>query len=245
MRRTVFLAVACIALLAAGCGGGGGTQAKPLTHNTPSEVLKAALAAAKKSGAAHYVLKSIGPAKGEEQMVTGDSGITDGRQVIIGAGARWEALVVNGKVFISGDAKGLEDEGFPSSVAVTYAGKWISIAPTDSPYKSVIAELALYPALQELSPTGKLTLTAPTTRDGRQVVGVRGSVRTSKGSTAKGTVILYVSTTSPTVPVAYSATATDQGQTAVETGTFSDWGEPVHLTAPTPSIAFSKISAVS
>jgi hypothetical protein len=203
------------------------------------------LAAAKKSGAAHYILKSVGPTKGELQMVTGDSGIADGRQVIIGAGARWEALVVNGKVFISGDAKGLEDEGFPSSVAVTYANKWISIAPTDSPYKSVIAELALYPALEDLSPTGKLTLTAPTTLDGRRVIGVRGSVRTSKGSTAKGTVILYVSTTSPTVPVAYSATASDQGQTAVETGTFSDWGEVVHFTAPTQSVAFSKISAVS
>lgn len=242
MHRTILVVVA-LALLAAGCGAG--TTASPLAHKTPAEILAAALAAATKSGSAHYELASFGPAKGQKQSVTGDSGTTDGRQVISGAGARWEALDVDGKVYISGDAKGLADEGFPSSVAVTYADKWISIAPTDSPYKSIVAELALYPALEALSPTGKLTLTAPTTRDGQQVIGVRGSVRTSKGSAATGTAIVYVATTTPTVPIAYSADASDHGQTVVESGTFSDWGRPVHLTLPTGSVAFSTVSASS
>lgn len=241
MRRIVALAAVSLAILVTGCGGG--ATAGPLAHKTPAQVLAAALAAAEKSGTAHYVLTSIGPAKGQEQTVIGDSGNRDARQIITGAGARWESLIADDKVFITGDAKGLEDEGFPSSVATTYANKWISIAPTDSPYKTIVGELSFYPALVRLAPIGSLTLTAPSTRDGQQVVGVRGSVSTSAGSTAKGTATLYVATAKPTLPIAYSAVAVDNGQTATETGTFSTWGEPVHFTVPTDSVAFSSISS--
>jgi hypothetical protein len=135
--RRIVLAVVFLALVAAGCAGA--PTARPDPHHTPAQVLAAALAAAKKAGAAHYVLASSGPAKGQEQTVTGDSGTTDGRQIITGADDRWEALAVGDRVFISGNAKGLEDEGFPSSVAVTYSGKWISIATTDAPYKTIIS----------------------------------------------------------------------------------------------------------
>jgi hypothetical protein len=228
-----------LALVAAGCGGG--ATAAPGTQKTPAQILAAALTAARTSGSAHYVLTSVGPAKGEEQTVTGDSGSTDARQVITGAGAREEALVVNGKVFIMDDTKGLENEGLPSSLAATYANKWISIASTDSPHKAIIEQVALYAALKVLAPTGSLNLTPTTTRDGQQVVGVRGNARTSKGSTAKGTAILYVATATPTLPIAYSAEASDDGETASETGTFSAWGKPVHLTAPTDSVPFASI----
>jgi hypothetical protein len=74
---------------------------------------------------------------------------------------------------------------------------------------------------------------------------VKGNVHTSAGSTAKGTAILYVTIATPTLPVAYSASATDHGQTAMETGTFSGWGKPVLFAAPAQSIAFSSISAGS
>jgi hypothetical protein len=239
-RRIVLLAVCAIAVVATGCGSG--ATADPLAHKTPAQILQAALAAAEKSGAAHYVLTSVGPAKGQMQTVTGDAGSNDARQTVTGAGARWESLVADDKVFITGDVKGLKDEGFPPSVAATYANKWISIAPTDSPYKTIIGEAALYPALVQLAPIGNLTLTAPTTRDGQQVIGVRGSIRTNSGSTANGTAILYVAIATPTLPVAYSAEAVDDGETATETGTFSSWGEPVQFTVPTESVAFSSIS---
>jgi hypothetical protein len=104
-----------------------------------------------------------------------------------------------------------------------------------------MGEAALYPAIVQLAPVGNLTLTAPTTRDGQQVVGVRGSVRTSTGSTAKGTATLYVTTATPTLPIAYSAEAVDDGETATETGTFSSWGEAVRFKVPTDSVAFSSI----
>jgi hypothetical protein len=74
----ISLAVACIALLAAGYGGPEGgrgrTPSKPLARDTPPHVLKAALAAAKKSGAAHYVLESISPATGSRASVDNESG---------------------------------------------------------------------------------------------------------------------------------------------------------------------------
>ncbi|MGO9343058.1 MAG: hypothetical protein ACLP6E_11145 [Acidimicrobiales bacterium] len=241
MRHIVLLAAICVVVAAGGCGSGAARQSTE--DKTPAQILVAALAAARKAGSAHYVLSSLGPAKGQKQMVTGNAGIKDGSQVIVGAGARWEALAVDDKVFITGDVKGLENEGFPSSVAVACANSWISVAPTDSPYETIIAELALYPALEELAPTGKLTMTAPTTWDGRQVVGISGSARTSTGSQANGTAVLYVTTATPFLPIGYSAEAANNGQTATETGTFSDWGKPVNLSAPTHSIAFSSLSA--
>jgi len=101
MSRVVLLAVVALAVVTTGCGGG--ATADPLAHKTPAQVLQAALVAAEKSGAAHYVLTSVGPANGQMQTVTGDAGSKDARQIITGAGARWESLVADEKVFITGD----------------------------------------------------------------------------------------------------------------------------------------------
>jgi hypothetical protein len=236
----VVVAVGCVST-ACGGGAGSGAAVDPLGHESPSQILTGAFAAARRSGAAYYVLTSLGPEVGQKQTVTGESGSTDAIQVINGGGGRWEELVVQGKAFISGNAKGLEDEGFPTADALRYANRWISVAPTESLYKTVISELGLYPALEDLAPIGKLTLTAPTVVDGQHVVGVRGAVRTSTGSTAKGTCILYVDDSEPTLPIGYAGVARDHGETVTETGSFSAWGKAVILSAPAQSVAFSSI----
>jgi hypothetical protein len=237
------LVVIVLGCLSTGCSSGAGEAAPvdPLGHESAAQILTSALAAARTAGAAYYVLTSLGPADGQKQTVTGESGSTDAIQVITGGGARWEELVVEGKAFISGNAKGLEEEGFPTADALRYSNRWISVAPTESLYKTVIGELGLYPALEDLAPIGKLTLTAPTVVYGQHVVGVRGAVRTSTGSSARGTCILYVADGKPTLPVGYAAEARDHGQTVTETGSFADWGKAVILSAPAQSVAFSSI----
>ncbi len=135
--------------------------------------------------------------------------------------------------------------GLSAADAQTYAGKWISIASSDAPYASITKAVTLASTLSELEPTGKLTLTATTTRASRPVVGVHGGLPggVTKGTTGSAT--LYVSTSNPTVPVIFNAQQTTSGAKESDVGTFSDWGKPLDLVAPTTSVAFSSLPLTS
>jgi hypothetical protein len=243
MRRLIVIVLGAIAVAGAGCGSS--TPTSNVGHKSAAQLLAASLSAAKASGSAHYVLVSAGG--GQTQTVTGNASGTDANQVITTTGSHAEALYVGGKEYIMGNATGLENEmGFSSAVAPSFAGKWIAIASTDSPYQTIAKALGLLNTLKALEPTGHLTLTAVTTRAGHQVVGVSGSLPASAGSSLTGTVTIYVATTGAALPIAYSARASGSGgESATDSGTFSAWGEPVHLTAPTHTVPLSSVPTTS
>lgn len=243
MKRTLPVSLVVLALLAAACGSGGGATATgALASKTARQVLTSALAAAKKSGTVHFRL--LGTESGHTESIVGDASDGDGREIITAGTVKIEALVVNGAAYVEGNVGGLEDQMELSATnAATYAGKWISVATTDSPYASLTRAVTLASTLSELQPTGALSLTAATTKAAHAVIGVHGGLPgpATKGTTGSAT--LYVSTSDPTVPIVFDATQTTSGTKETSVGTFSKWGKPLNLVAPTNTVAFSSLPA--
>jgi hypothetical protein len=126
-------------------------------------------------------------------------------------------------------------------VASKYADKWIAVHSTDSLFKSIVSAVTLSGTLAQLDPTGTLTVTAPTTVAGRQVVGVKGGLPGAPQTGVTGNTTLFVAATDPTVPLKFSGTAAQGSQHVQDKGTFSDWGKPLKLMVPTGAVPFSSV----
>jgi hypothetical protein len=237
MKRTCLLVLGSLAVLAAACGG---AATNALVGQTPTQVLDKTLAAAKTSGSVHFVL--LGTQMGKTETITGDVSGRDGREVISEGSVKIQAEVIGGKAFIEGNLGGLEDQiGLPAAAAKTYSGKWISIASSDAPYPSVTKAVTIASTLSQIRPTGHLKLTASTTKAGQSVIGVAGGLPGQASTGTKGSATLYVSTSSPTVPIVFSAEQTSSGVKETDVGTFSRWGKALGIVAPTSSVAFASL----
>jgi hypothetical protein len=241
MKRILPLGLVPLALLLVACGGGGGSSGA-LAGQTPKQVLAGALAAAEKSGSVHF--KLLGTESGKTETIEGDSSATDGREVITAGTLTIQAEVVGKGAYVEGNAGGLEDQmGLSATSAATYAGKWISIAPTDAPYSSITKAVSLEGTLGDLQPTGHLTLTGVTTQASQSVIGVKGGLPPGAAKGTTGSAVLYVSTSKPTVPIVFNVQQDTSGTKESDVGTFSNWGKPLRLVAPAATVPFSSLPA--
>jgi hypothetical protein len=214
-----------------------------LSGKTAGQVMAVTVAAAKAQGSVHLgSVNTSGPAGGG----TYDVGASEGRQTVVGGTAgNAELLVVPGHAYVKGDAAFLKNSfGFPASFASSYAGKWISFVPSDPGYQQIVDGDTLSSALVESTPTGTLTLTPTRTVDGQTVEGVSGGLpHDISQAGAKGSVVVYVSTNPPYLPVEVVTTGSLDGQSGTTVVTFSRWGEAVAITAPGGATPISSISS--
>jgi hypothetical protein len=184
----------------------------------------------------------LGTESGKTETIEGDASATDGREVIKAGTLTIQAEVVGKGAYVEGNAGGLEDQmGLSAASAATYAGKWISIAATDAPYSSITKAVRLEGTLSDLKPTGHLTLTAATTKASQGVIGVKGSLPPGAAKGTTGSAVLYVATSKPNVPIVFDVEQTTSGTKESDVGTFSNWGKPLHLVAPTTSVPFASL----
>ena len=212
-------------------------------------LLRTSLAAAEKAGSFHYVASSVSSPPNSStlsQLTVGDAGVASGRQVITISTHTFDVVVVGTTAFFEGDAASMEASlDVPSSVAQSYAGKWISLVPGDAPYQSVEVAVTTSSALQQ-NITFSATAELPASKIGReQVVGLRGPITNVQGESAKGTATLYVTAGARHLPLRYVEQGTlGSGKQASKLKfslTFSGWGEPVPVTAPAGAVAFSSL----
>lgn len=224
----------------AGCGGGS-PSAGVLTGKSARQILTAATDAAEAEAGVHYQLDSTEGS--EQETITGDAGLSEGQQERVIGSDEVEAELIDDTAYLQGNAGGLADTfGLSSSQATKYAGKWISVAPSDSLYSSISESVTLDTLVGQLLPTGSLTQDTPTTLDGQQVIPVRGGLpgQVQKGVT--GSAVLYVDTKRPTVPVGFSGEAAKSGEQVTDDGAFSEWGEQIDLSAPSSPVPYSDLS---
>jgi len=246
MRKLVAVVISTLfAVAASSCSSSPSTPVSTATvgalaGKTPAQILSAANAAANKAGAAHYVLTAV---QGKEsQTITGDASQNEGRQSVVQGTQHIQVVYVGGVAYVQGDSGGLTSAmGMTASVAKTYANKWIAVHSTDSLFKSIVSAVSLAGTLEQLNPSGKLTLTKASTVGGQQVVGVKGGLPGTPQSGVTGTSTLFVSASKPTVPVKFSGTASEGTQHVVDTGTFTNWGKALNLSAPAGSVAYSSL----
>ena len=133
--------------------------------------------------------------------------------------------------------------------------RWISFTPTDSPYASVAANVTTGSAWgnPSVSPSDGLahtpeSVTGLSTANGGFVQSVEYSLHgTSKAANASysGREAISFSATDPHLPnrltEQLSGTVNQQSSTEEVKVTFSRWGEPVSVTAPTVSTPYSSL----
>jgi hypothetical protein len=235
IAAVVILAVGLVVVLGESHGG--------LSGKTAKQVLAVTVAAAEAQGSVHLATTNT---SGPPGSGTYDVNRSDGRQTVTnGAQGNADFLAVPGHAYVKGDATFLQNGlGAPASDASLYAGKWISFTPSDPGYQQIAAADTLASAIGESTPTGALTLLPTRTVDGQTVEGVSGGLPhdISQGG-AKGSQVLYVSTTAPYLPVEVVTSGSLDGHSGTTVVTFSRWGESVYVAAPIGAIPISSISS--
>jgi hypothetical protein len=230
-------------------GGSTSNVSSPKSTVSPAarQLLRSALAAAGQVNAFHYVSTSsvTGP-QGGTQKTVGDAGAASGRQVITVGNQKFTVLVIGAACYLKGNAAALvANLGLPSSLATTYAGRWISLTKSDPPYASVYAAVTARSAITDNITIVPESQSTPTHLAGRRVQTVTGAIApiriAGQLNNPKGTATLAVRATSPHLPVRYTEQGTLDHEKNMSTITFSRWGEAVHLTAPSGAVAFASI----
>jgi hypothetical protein len=239
-RGRALAALAGLGLLA-GCIGD--ANSNPLSGQPPSAVLSAALATLMAGGTAHIGISATTP----EGSITCsiEATVSGGWQVIIAdTGERMVIMLINGVGYAAGNASGLEAfMQVPGSQARSNAGHWIAVRPGqqvgEQAYRNIVDGITLPAVVSEVTPTGPLTLTAPTVVAGQPAIGVQGLVPRGQHfpSTARAT--LYVAING-TRPLLFEVSGANGYQDQV---TFSNWGSSVQLVAPPHAIPAEALQA--
>jgi hypothetical protein len=168
--------------------------------------------------------------------------VSEGRQAISTGTLHIQVVLVRGIAYVQGDPGGLGAAlGLPSSSATAYANKWIAVQSTDTPYSSIVQAVTLNGTISQLRPTGRLHSAGSAIIDGRSALGVGGGLPGQPQQGVTGSTTLYVASSRPTVPLKFTIQATTRGQRIDDVATFTQWGRPLHLSAPAGSVAFSSI----
>jgi hypothetical protein len=209
---------------------GGVADAAGSQSSAPTTLEQTALRDALSKGSVHELAVAT---EGSLTFTSDDDVATDeGRQNIMkSGGVHAHVLIVGGNAYYSGNQTTLTSYfGLTPHLAQQVGSNWVRLSPTDPGYATVAADATLPSALDELKLGGVLSETGPTKIDGQNVVGIRA---TRHESGATGSVVMYVTSSAPPLPVSVDITARNKQGTLHSTTTLSDWGEPVSLTAPT------------
>jgi hypothetical protein len=190
-------------------------------------------------------------------MVTvGDAGKTSGSQQITAGQDTFTIYVVGNSVFFKGNAAALGDQlDLTTAAATANAGKWISLAPSDAPTSTVEAGVTSHdfftgPCLLQPGLSGTPVAVSRGTIAGQPVGIVQCSIHDTSGSgssavTSTGTGTLSVAAAAPNLPVRSTSVGTSTSPSGSGSGTsvvnFSNWGEPVSITAPSDAVTYASL----
>ena len=225
--RASALVLVLAAVLLAGCGGhkkaakANGEAAKP-----PDRVLADANAAATSAGSAHV----SGTVRSEGTPITLDLSMTrsnGAKGSMSTSGLKFDLVRVGDTLYIRGsDAFYRHFAG--GGIAQLLHGKWLKAPATKGRLRSLAPLTSLGALFTEIGAHhGKLANDGETTYKGARVVAIRDTSDNSK---------LYVAATGKPYPVALV------GGKAGQSGRieFSDWNEPVSLSAPKDALDISQ-----
>jgi hypothetical protein len=199
---------------------------------TAAQLVRTAVADAKAMGSVHITASLH--ATGRSGTLTSDVARTEGRQdFAFSSGAQAHVLLLDQLVFFSGNrAAMLHYFDLPTAVVREVGDHWVSVPPTNAGYAMLAAGVTLPSALAEITPTGRLTETAPLRIDGAAAIGIRGQAPAASGG--HGTEVMYVTRGGRPLPLTVASHLEFTGEpSSTATTTLSHWGERVSLRAPT------------
>lgn len=241
LMRAPRVAVGIVLALGLSLAACGGVDLGALSGKSPSQVLSATLAAAKGQKTVHY--KLVATSGSSTQTITGDASQTGGVQTVSNnSNASITVEVIGTAAYLQGNAGGLQSTiGMSAANATKYAGQWISVASSDSLYQPITQAVTIPGIVNQLLPHGNLAAQSATSLDGHDVVPIKGGLPGGATAGVTGTATLYVLTGAPTLPLAFTGLANENGHTVNDQGVFSHWDEVLSLTPPAGAVAFSSI----
>lgn len=255
-RRTVaVVAVICVVALgaagvavgvAASPGSSGPTQAS--SSNAATRLLGQAVAATTAAGTFHYV--AVAQGGNTNQTTVGAAGRDSGTQRITFDSAafgteHFSLVLVSGVVYFEGNAAAIQDQLAVTSraAAAAHAGRWIALQHSDRPYAALAEGITARSALTQIV-IRPHTVSAVRSADGRRIWRLSGGLPPVQGQAVQGTAHLDIAATTK-LPLSYASTTSTGGEQGTSGFTFSRWGSPVTVTAPSSSIPYSSISPSS
>jgi hypothetical protein len=226
--------------------------------NSPTQANSTVFAAAMASGSFHYLSVSTGTVNGNPVLVqqSGDAGRGQGVQYLTSAMGDNEVIVIGSMVYMKANATMLENMlGYSVGEAGPFVNTWIAFKPSDSLYSAVSSGVtvgSIWGNSSE-SPTDGLpktpaSVTGISTLNGMPVESVNYSLNgkeQASNTSYSGTESIIFSATDPHLPnfltEHMSASSTQGKSTGTVRLTFSKWGAPVNVQAPSSSIPFSTL----
>jgi hypothetical protein len=248
--RRIVIAVAAAVVILVGVGVGliATSGESTLTAASPvaQRLVRSSLRSTIEGGSFHYV--SHFTSRGATQTIVGDAALSSGRQVITIGPDTFTVLVVDTACYFQGNARQLVQQlGLPVSVAAAHAGQWISLAPGDPPYQSVYVAVTTHSALNSNIDFAPHQESGTSMRAGYRVIGITGPMTnvTVGGQTqrAKGTAVLYVTTSIPHLPVEYTENGKIANVVSTLDMTFSNWGQVLPVSAPPDAVAYASLGS--
>lgn len=230
-RRFLFAALAgLVALALAACGasgGSGGGAPNGMAAKSADQIVAAATAAIERVQTVRVT--GAVPASSSSSTIHMDLRLVSGKGAIGSMaenGLSFKLITVGGEAYVNGTPSFWKQFGGASAVQLLQ-GHWLRAPSGSGDFASFSALTDLHRLLTALlTRHGALSKGAKTTLDGRPVIAVRDAAR---GGT------LYVATTGKPYPLRIS-NASNGGQL-----TFSEFNQPVKLSAPADSIDVTKL----
>jgi hypothetical protein len=218
--------------------------ASNLSGQSPSEILHEALNEAQSQGAAHVedvtrsgssVVTMVGDLSGDASQERLAEGPLVALQVV---------SIGNNVVYIKGGQYAMQgDLGLSAKTAASVQGHWVGVIKGEAPYNRIAESLSLADEVQHFLPTtSSATVGRVTTIRGHKVVPVTGLPPASVRGKARGRSTLFVSASSPHVPVAGYVILEKGRLRSNEVAAFTKWGVPPTLTSPSGALAYSQFA---
>jgi len=221
-----------------------GTAAPGASSKGAEHLLGATLRNARSQRSLHYV--STTKTSTINLTITGDVTKSLGWQTLVNRGGStpWvaEVRLVHREAYMRGDVAALKNFfGFTASAAARYAGRWISVVPTDSYYEAAAAALTVSSVIDEIALGKPVSSGGHVTVGGRTLQQVRGSLAAPAARRSTGSAMLTITASSDPLPVRYSDTFKNTTSGSDST-VLSRWGETVHVVAPATSTPLATIT---
>jgi hypothetical protein len=227
MRRVLACWLALVALVLAGCGGSSGPKSNGIDDMTPTQIVT-------------EMKKAIASAESVHISGTGTSGGTQlsldlrlardkgGAGHVELGGFGFDIVRIDQKLYFKADAKALTHYA-GSAVAQLLAGRWFEVRASSSGFGSFTPLTDLQKLMNQiLTASGRVVKGDETTIGDQPALALTDS---KNGGT------LYVATTGPAYPLELKPGGSNSGSI-----TFTDWDQPVTLTAPKGALDYAKLT---
>jgi hypothetical protein len=216
-----------------------------LQGKSPTAIVSTSIVAFHHQKSFHFVTKTVTDSSSTVQI--GDiSGAAAVETIQSGNVPVLQSVLAAKTVYIRAGASFLQNTfSLPASAAAAHAGMWISLDHGDGPYASVVSSLSATSAIQVFVPEEPdLRVGGATKFAGQDVVAIEGSPSGTLTPGTNAVDTLFVSTTSPYLPVAATLVITSLSGKVLqrEASVFGKWNDTIKYTVPKSTTPFASIA---